>query len=157
ALNQIWKIAKYGCEEMELIHYAMVGGLSQDQLPLEDRERFQKWFEQLPEFKKHLFNIPSLENILNAHADELLETTHERFIKKNPEHSNILSATDTQLLIKTSFQCLTKIDDARAVRNRMTIQEIADIIQQSHITVEIAGKVLDVFKEQGNTFIKPFI
>ncbi len=157
ALNQIWKIAGNGKEEMDLLHYAMVGGLPSSELPKEDKEKFDIWFHQLPPFKKQLFLKPSLENILNAHADELLEIAFSRCKAKNPSIEEKIDNEITKQIIQSTFKCLTKIDDARAVRNRMTLQEISDIINNPNIDVKIVGKVLDIFREQGNTFIKPFI
>jgi hypothetical protein len=157
AVNQIWKMAANGNEEMDLLHYAKVGGLNRKELPEEDKPRFNTWFDGLPEFKKQLFAQPSLENVLNAHADELLETAYDRFAANSGSETPSISAADSRLIIKTTFQCLTKIDEARAVRNRMTVQEITDIIALPHITVKEVGRVLDIFREQGNTFIKPFI
>ncbi len=72
ALNQIWKAASDGAEEMDLIHLAKVGGLSSKMLSIDDKNTFQKWFENLPEYKKQLLATPSLSNVLNAHANELL-------------------------------------------------------------------------------------
>jgi len=156
ALNQIWKIAGAAEEEMDLIHYAMVGGLAKSQLQEGDQLRLEKWLSDVPEFKKRLFENPSLENILNAHADELLETAYDKYISA-PSNISDVTRDDAKLIIKTTFQCLTKIDDSRAVRNRMSLQEIAGIINQPHIDAIIIGKILDIFREQGNTFIKPFI
>ena len=48
ALNQIWKMADSGKEEMDLIHYAMVGGIALADLPDIDQQRFAKWFDDLP-------------------------------------------------------------------------------------------------------------
>src|SRR5436190_3877080 len=45
ALNQVWHAADNGKEEMDLIHYAMVGGMPVSELPDEQVERFNKWFE----------------------------------------------------------------------------------------------------------------
>ncbi|MBL0047411.1 MAG: hypothetical protein IPP32_04840 [Bacteroidetes bacterium] len=157
ALNQIWKIAGNGKEEMDLLHYAMVGGLPSSELPKEDKGKFDSWFQQLPVFKKQLFLKPSLENILNAHADELLEIAFSRCKVKNPSIEEKIDSETAKQIIQSTFKCLTKIDDARAVRNRMTLQEISDIINNPAIDVKIVGKVLDIFREQGNTFIKPFI
>ena len=42
ALNQIWHAADNGKEEMDLVHYAMVGGMAVNELPDEHVERFKK-------------------------------------------------------------------------------------------------------------------
>ncbi len=44
ALNQIWKMADSGQEEMDLVHYAMVGGIQGSELPDNDAEKFKEWF-----------------------------------------------------------------------------------------------------------------
>lgn len=157
ALNQIWKIADNGRQTMDLIHYAKVGGIPANELPQEDKALFDTWFEALPDFKKQLFKNPSLENILNAHANELLENAYEICITRHPNLKEFFTPELSYLVIKTTFQCLTKIDASRAVRNRMTLQEITDIIDHPAIDVKTVGKILDLFRQQGNTFIKPFI
>jgi hypothetical protein len=98
-----------------------------------------------------------LENILNAHANELMEEAYEDCIRRHPELKEVLSQELTKMVIKTTFQCLTKIDASRAVRNRMTIQEISNIINHPSVDDKVVGKILDIFRAQGNTFIKPFI
>lgn len=157
ALNQIWKIAGQGEETLDLIHYAKAGGLSADELPAEQREEFRQWLFVQPEFKKRLFEKPSLENILNAHANELLESAYDEVIIRHVDLKEKLNPELTRLIIKTTFQCLTKIDASRAVRNRMTIQEISDIINHPSVDDKVVGRILDIFRAQGNTFIKPFI
>ena len=64
---------------------------------------------------------------------------------------------DAKLIIKTAFICLTKIDQSRAVRNRMTLKEITDIIDKPELGTKEVGAVLNIFREPGNTFIRPFI
>ncbi|TAL61826.1 MAG: hypothetical protein EPN85_03970 [Bacteroidetes bacterium] len=157
ALNQIWQAADNGKEEMDLIHYAKVGGLDKTRLPDADKIMFEKWLLGIPPFKVKLFEKPSLENVLNAHANELLEKAYDYFVAKHPENANVITREDFMLIVKTTYQCLTKIDESRAVRNRMTLQEISDIIQRPHITARLVGKLLDIFRLQGNTFLKPFI
>jgi hypothetical protein len=154
ALNQIWKQADNGNEEMDLLHLAKVNGLSPHNLPPEDKAKFNQWFECLPEFKKALFKNPSLENVLNVHANELYETAHE-FVQKNSGEE--ISEKEAKNIIKTAFQCLTKIDDERAVRNRMTLQEITNIINRPEINTKTVENVLNIFRIQGNTLLKPFI
>ena len=40
AMNEVWIQAKQGYDEMDLIHYAMAGGMSPGYLPLEKRDAF---------------------------------------------------------------------------------------------------------------------
>lgn len=154
ALNQIWNQASKGVEEMNLIHLAKLSGLPKDQLPQEDKNSFESWFETVPTFKKAFFNAPSLENVLNAHANELYETTADYYNKRQDEK---ITREEAETIIKIAFQCLTKIDNSRAVRNRMSLQEITNIINRPEVTAEKVGKVLDIFRLPGNTLIKPYI
>ncbi|HYM93947.1 MAG TPA: hypothetical protein VET23_07400, partial [Chitinophagaceae bacterium] len=59
-------------------------------------------------------------------------------------------------MIALAFSCLTKIDNSRAVRNRMSLQEITDIINTPSFTTDVVSDVLDIFREEGNSFIRPF-
>ncbi|MDX1627317.1 MAG: hypothetical protein R3345_01390, partial [Fulvivirga sp.] len=155
ALNQIWHAADSGKEEMDLIHYAMVGGMPVDELPDEDIDRFNQWFIKLPEGKRALYKESSLQKIIDIHADLLYLTAWEYYNKSNPEYQ--LSAEEAQRVIAMTFACLTKIDESRAVRNRMTLREITNIINEENITEEVVAGVLNYFREPGNTFIHPFI
>lgn len=153
ALNQIWKQADKGHQEMDLIHLAKLSGLPVSALPAEDKNIFSKWFTTVPEFKKGFFKNPSLESVLNAHANELYQTASEYY---NSRHEEKISKEDAATIIKATFQCLTKIDDSRAVRNRMTLEEITQVINRPEITTELVGGTLEIFRLQGNTFLKPF-
>ena len=157
ALNQIWNVAKKGAEELDLIHYAKVGGLAKEELPAADQKVFAEWYATLPEFKQRLFQKPSLENILNAHANELFVTAHKYYVDHKTGKSSTLTAERSQAIIETAFKCLTKIDESRAVRNRMTLQEITDIIHQPDISTQVVSGLLRLFRLQGNTFLRPFI
>ena len=44
ALNQIWRAADDGKEEMDLIHYSKVGGMAGQDLPEDDQKDFEKWW-----------------------------------------------------------------------------------------------------------------
>ncbi len=150
ALNQIWMKADKGRVEMDLIHFAKINGIPRDHLTNQDKEEFDKWFDALPEFKKGFFDKSSLGDVLDAHANELYQTA-------NAGIEGMVSTADAKLIVKTTFKCLTKIDESRAVRNRMTLEEVTQIINQPHITVKIVSHILYAFRMQGNTFIKPFI
>ncbi len=154
ALNQVWTQADKGNEEMDLIHLAKLSGLPQNYLPENDKQKFADWFKNIPEFKKAFFKNPSLESVLNSHANELYETASDYY---NNRHEENINRETAYLIIKTVFQCLTKIDDARAVRNRMTLEELTQIINDPNINPEMVGGILDYFRLQGNTFLKPFI
>ncbi len=154
ALNQIWHAADSGNEEMDLIHYAMVGGMPVDELPDEMIERFRTWFESLPGDIKSCYHKPNLQNVIDTHSNKLYEQANEYFSKKT---GKTISEEDAKKIIKTAFTCLTKIDQSRAVRNRMTLGEIVNIIGNPQYGVNEVGVLLDIFREPGNTFVRPFI
>ena len=49
------------------------------------------------------------------------------------------------------------MDEGRAVRNRMNLQEITDILSAPEFTYEVVSDVLNIFREPGNTFLRPYI
>jgi len=155
-LNGLWNAADKGNEEMDLLQLAKLAGISPSYLPKEDKAKFDAWLEQLPEFRKEYYTNFSLEQVLSAHSDILYKTAHKYYLEHNPS-AQALTQEDTQFIIKTALQCLTKIDESRAVRNRMTLQEITDILNRPEFNWEVVGSVLNIFREQGNTFISPFI
>lgn len=149
ALNQIWQKADKGTIEMDVIHFAKINGIPKNQLSKADKVEFETWFESIPEFKKVLFVNASLGNVLDAHANELYETSGVVLEDKDDAVA--------KLIVEKTFKCLTKIDESRAVRNRMSLLEVTQIINDPAISSNKVGKVLDVFRIQGNTFVKPFI
>jgi hypothetical protein len=154
ALNQIWHAADNGIEEMDLIHYAMVGGMPVNELPDEHVDRFNKWFENLPPDIKACYHEPNLQNVLDTHTNKLYEQAAEYYLQKTGKD---ISDEDAKAIIKNAFICLTKIDQSRAVRNRMTLKEISDILGRPEFGSYDVGIVLNIFREPGNTFIRPFI
>ena len=154
ALNQIWHAANQGKDEMDLIHYAMVGGMPSSELPDDQVDNFTQWFSKQPEKVKRFYQEPNLQNVLDTHANKLFESAAESYRNKT---GKTLSVETAKEIIKTTFTCLTKIDQSRAVRNRMTLQEIVNILGKPEFDVTTVGSVLNVFREPGNTFIRPFI
>ena len=155
-LSKVWLTAGKGSEEMDLIHYAKVGGMPADELPTDDQKDFNKWFAGLPEWKQQHYDNPGLNRILDIHADDLYESAWEYY---NNQHNTLaISKQEAKFIIAMTFACLTKIDHSRAVRNRMTLQEITDIINQPKLmTPKVVGSVINIYREQGNTFVRPFI
>ena len=148
ALRRIWEIANEGEEPLDLLHYAMAGGMAADELQEQDRKQFNTWKAQLPLYHQELFKSKSsVTNVLNLHANLLYLTAHEQ------ERIEISTAETRRILMHT-FKCLTQIDDSRVVRNRMTIADILQLVKTDHETL-IA--VISVFRQQGNTFIFPFL
>lgn len=154
ALNQIWHAASRGAEEMDLIHYAMVGGMHADELPDEQVQRFRQWFTGLPTEIKACYREPDLQNVLDTHTNKLYEQAAEYYREKT---GRTVPAEDVKQIIKGAFTCLTKIDQSRAVRNRMTLKEITDILNRKEFGPREVGTILNIFREPGNTFIRPFI
>lgn len=154
ALSRIWKAANNGAEEMDLLQYAMVGGMHADDLPDEDRIRFSNWLAQLPEQQQRFYSETGLNRIIEIHANQLYEGAYEYYNQANPGQP--ISQKEAKRIVALTFSCLTKIDNSRAVRNRMTLAEITAIINNPEITTEVAGKVINVFREEGNSFIRPF-
>ena len=154
ALNQIWHAADKGKEEMDLIHYAMVGGMPSEELPEDQVARFTKWFGGLTEKIKNFYLEPNLQNVLDTHANKLYESAAESYKTKTGKE---LSEEKAKAIIKTTFTCLTKIDQSRAVRNRMTLKEIHSILNKKDVDMQMLGLLLNIFREPGNTFIRPFI
>jgi hypothetical protein len=90
---------------------------------------------------------------LNTHANKLY-TLAADYLKD--QYQEEINEKDAHLIIETAFKCLTKIDNSRAVRNRMTLTEITAIINQPHLDYKKVGKVLNIFREPGNTLLRPF-
>lgn len=156
SLHQIWTNANKGAEEMDLIHYAQVGGLASSKLPRENMREYDDWFKGIGDVRQSLYEKPRLKNVLNRHANELYEFAHDYY---NARYSPPIAKEVSQAIIRTAFTCLTKIDDNRAVRNRMTLQQITEIHgkeAEGH-DFQLVGRVLNIFREQGNTFVQPFI
>jgi len=155
ALSQVWLAADRGQEEMDLIHYAKVGGMPYYELPDEDQPRFRQWFNNLPEHQQKFYKETGLGKIIEIHASILYETAWEYYNKKYPD--KLLSQHDAKRIIVNTFCCLTKIDNSRAVRNRMSLREITEIINTPEFNADVVGGVINIFREEGNSFVRPFI
>lgn len=155
ALSQIWLTAAHGEEEMDLIHYAMVGGMPAEELPDQDLERFKPWFAALPSNKRKYFDQPGLHKVIEIHANILYETAWEKYNQRHPLQP--VSQQTAKKIIALTFSGLTKIDQSRAVRNRMTLNEITAIINTPGCSREVVDEIISVYREEGNSFIRPFI
>ena len=154
ALNRIWKShIDDGAEEMDIIHYAKVGGLDGGLLPDDQKNLFIEWYQNQPLFKLKILEGASLTNVLNAHARELFEIS-VNYCRNHIKQE--ISREEAHLILQKIFTCLTKINDGRAVRNRSSILEIKQIIGNSIDNKLIEGLV-NLFREPGNTLLKPFI
>jgi hypothetical protein len=154
AMNEVWIEAKKGKEELDLIHYAMAGGMPPGELPAADREIFENWFNSLPSKLKEAYHHPGLSQIIDTHANKLYLTASDYYNQTHPEK---ITSEDAQLIVKVAFTCLTKMDEGRAVRNRMTLQEITNILARPELSCEVVSSVLNIFREPGHTFLRPYI
>lgn len=154
ALSQIWLAANNGIEEMDLIHYAMVGGMPAEELPEEDQIRFEAWRKALSERLHKYYAETGLDKVIEIHANRLYEGAAEYFNTEHP--GNNISEKQSKVIVAFTFACLTKIDHSRAVRNRMTLQEITSIINKPELTTQVVADIIDLYREEGNSFIRPF-
>jgi energy-coupling factor transporter ATP-binding protein EcfA2 len=154
ALSQIWLAADHGRREMDLIHYAMVGGMPAAELPDEEQSEFENWFNKLPPIRQKYFQETGLNKVIEIHASVLYENAWEYHNASYPERT--ITQQDAKRIIALTFSCLTKIDNSRAVRNRMSLGEITGIIHSPAITPEVVSEVLSIYREEGNSFIRPF-
>ncbi len=154
ALSQIWIAANDGREEMDLVHYAMVGGMPVSELPDDDQVRFNRWRENLPVSEQKQLQQTGLDRVIEFHADRLYENAWIGYNSAHPEQP--VTQRDAKNIIALAFACLTRIDNSRAVRNRMTLKEITEIINRSELSLAVVQGVLDVFREESNSFIRPF-
>ncbi len=154
ALNCIWKShAEDGAAEMDLIHYAKLGGIDGNLLPEDQKIIFSEWYKKQPLYKQNFLVGASLSNVLNAHARELFESSID-YCRKHIGRD--ISREDAQRILKKIFTCLTKINDSRAVRNRAAVLEIKQIIGEDIDNKLIEGLV-NIFREPGNNLLKPYI
>jgi hypothetical protein len=123
-------------------------------LPENDIPRFNQWFSTLPQDIKQCYHAPNLQNVLDTHTNKLFEQAAGYYTQKTNQP---LSSEKAKQIIRTAFICLTKIDQSRAVRNRMTLKEITSILGDPECDAVTVGSVLNIFREPGNTFIHPFI
>ena len=154
ALSQIWLAADPGQDEMDLLHYAMVGGMPANELPDEDQPKFLKWFKVLPEHQLRYYHDTGLNKVIEIHASILYENAWEYYNLRYPEKP--ITQHEAKRIIALTFSCLTKIDNSRAVRNRMSLGEITGIINMPGFSPDVVGGVLNIYREEGNSFIRPF-
>jgi len=105
----------------------MVGGMPVNELPDEHVDRFKEWFEKLAPEIKACYHEPNLQNVLDTHTNKLYEWAPEYYLQKTGRN---IPDSEAKAIIRTAFICLTKIDQSRAVRNRMTLKEIVNILRK---------------------------
>ncbi len=154
ALNRIWRAhIDDEAAEMDIIHYAKVGGIESSLLPEDQKKIFIRWYIQLPLFKQKILEGASLSNVLNAHARELFEISVD-YCRKHIEQD--ISKQEAHEMLRKIFTCLTKINDSRAVRNRSSVYEIKQIIG-GKIDSHLIEGLVNVYREPENALLKPFI
>ncbi|MBQ4407351.1 MAG: WD40 repeat domain-containing protein [Bacteroidales bacterium] len=155
-LNLLWKTADNGKETLDLIHLAKLAGISKDILSDAEQADFNRWYLQLPDYQKKYFEKPDLNNVLNAHAGTLYESAFDYYMQNADWADKTITPEESKLIVKTAFTSLTKIDDNRQVRNRSTISEITGIINKPNITAATVCAVLNIFRAEENTLLRPF-
>ncbi len=154
ALRRIWLAADEGREEMDLIHYAMVGGLA-DELPAADQARFARWRAGLPAAQQQfLLAQPSLRNVLDAHANQLY---HDATSLYNATFQPPLAPDVAESVIERTFRVLTRTDGQRVVRNRLSGAEITAILGEAALPWPVVCHILRPFRQAGTTFLSPFL
>ena len=156
ALNLLWKTANNGSETLDLIHLAKIAGLPKDLLGDKERQEFNRWYMQLPDYQKKYYEHPDLDNVLNAHAGSLYESAFDYYMSHADWADKTITPDESKEIIKTAFTSLTKIDDNRQVRNRCTLSEITGIINKPNITSATVCGVLNIFRDENNTLLRPF-
>ena len=154
ALSQIWLAADKGREEMDLVHYAKAGGMPPGDLPDQDQTLFYQWFDAQPDYKKKYYQETTLGRVIDIHANILYQTAWEYYNQRHPDKP--IDQQSAKRIVAIAFSCLTKIDNSRAVRNRMTLAEITGIINDPGCPQETVEEVLAIYREEGNSFIRPF-
>jgi len=156
-LNQLWRMASNGNDEIDLEHLVKLAGLDTKYLSDTDKEDFDSWIELQEDFKQGFFKNADLSNVLNTHANILYETALFYYTEIIEWGDKDITEEDSKLIIKTAFQSLTKIDEGRAVRNRATLKEITNIIDRDDIPYEKVCGILNIFRLTNNNFLRPFI
>jgi hypothetical protein len=154
ALRRIWLAADEGREEMDLLHYAMVGGLA-DELPAADQARFAQWQAGLSAVQQQfVLGQPSLRNVLDAHANQLY---YEATALYNKDFQPPLPPGVAESVIERTFRVLTRTDGQRVVRNRLSGAEITAIIGDAALPWPVVCHILRPFRQAGTTFLSPFL
>jgi hypothetical protein len=154
ALRRIWLAADHGREQMDLLHYAMVGGLN-GELPAADRARFAAWRATLPAgHDQFLLANASLRNVLDAHANQLYAEAGAGY---NRDFAPPLPPGTAERVIELTFRVLTRTDGKRVVRNRLTGAEITAIIDDAALPWPVVCRLLRPFRQADATFLQPFI
>ena len=156
ALNLLWKTANNGSEPLDLLHLAKIAGISREMLDDDQQRDFDAWYDTLPLYRQKYYEHPDLNNILNAHAGTLYESAYDYFMHNASWADKTITPDESKQIIETAFKSLTKIDNNRQVRNRCTLHEITGIINKPNINEATVCGVLNIFRDEDNTLLRPF-
>lgn len=151
ALSRIWLLAGEMGQAMDLLHYAMAGGMAGGELPEENQADFYNWLELQPPELQPIFSRPGLDNVLNLHAEGLLVQAVEICNQDNT------GGEKSDGVPGEIFRCLTQIDRGRVVRHQISAEELLQILGIPGLRLETLDRVTGVFRQPGNTFLRPFI
>ncbi|MCS7189264.1 MAG: hypothetical protein RMJ66_05690, partial [Bacteroidia bacterium] len=152
ALHRIWHAAQQGREPLDLLHYAIVGGLSPNRLSEQDRPLFEKYLQSLPEEDRKLYAQARLRNVLNFHAEWIYSKLDKLY---QARYQEFLPLELLQRIVGGLFVSLTRIDEGRAVRARLSLQQITDIIGIEGVTNEVVARVAALYRESQVSFLQP--
>jgi len=152
ALHRIWHAANEGKEPLDLLHYALVGGLAPTKLPEQDRPLFERYLASLSPEEKALYSTPRLRNVLNFHAEWLYQKLDKLYAERYQES---LPLPLLQRIVEGIFVSLTRIDEGRAVRARLSVQEITDILGLEGLTTETVCRVAALYRDLAVSFLQP--
>ena len=119
----------------------------------ESKKKFDSWFNSLDENEKNKLENPSLENLLNGHANKIYQSTHEYYNSKN-QHQ--ITKEESNEIVKTLFQSLVRFDEGRFVRNRMSLSEITQILNKPRFNETKIASAIELFRIEGNSLLKPY-
>jgi len=154
ALFRVWKEYNADCSDaMDLIHFAKVGGMTPADLPANDQLIFTKWLNNQQSYKLKVLEKPSLANVLNAHANELFESAFIIYDLHHPKDN--IDETVAKKIIKHAFLGMTRIDEGRAVRNRISVAQLAEFIDEK-ISLRIIHNLIAIFSIPENSLIRTY-
>ncbi|MCS6789366.1 MAG: LysM peptidoglycan-binding domain-containing protein [Bacteroidia bacterium] len=152
ALHRIWHVASAQQEPMDLVHYAMVGGLHVSRLPEKERTLFEQYLQKRSPTEQELYQHAHLRNVLNFHAETLYEHLDEYYEKRYGER---VPLEQLQQIARGIFVPLTRIDEGRAVRARLTLQQLTDILGLPGVSTDFVAKVAALFRDTQVSFLQP--
>ncbi|MCS7161953.1 MAG: LysM peptidoglycan-binding domain-containing protein [Bacteroidia bacterium] len=152
ALHRIWYAADQGRTPMDLLHYAMVGGLASFKLAEQDRPLFEQYLATLPPHERELYQNPRLRNVLNFHAEWIYSHLDQLY---QARYQETLPLTLLQQIVSRLMVSLTRIDEGRAVRARLTLQQITDMLGLPGVGVDTVARIAALYQVPEVSFLQP--